>query len=401
MPWLLGCLLHADQPDPAPAAAGDGMVQGRTHGLRKRLKDLAEFVFVDAPHCLPAWSKAAKDAGEAVVADGAVRQQPEQSGQQQQQQQRGAPPRRAWMLTPAQFAAQQQQQQQPQCDGGESTAASAAVAAACMDEWQFQQQTAGWHESEQALAAVLREQGPFDGVLGFSQGAAVAAVLAAQQWQQQAEQQKQAGSGSDSCIEEEASPTQLQFAILCSGYRSAVPEHRQLLEAATAAGGVGLPSLHIYGAGGYAAAPVLFCQLCPPAIQSAQRAVSRTSCLPHCAGGDDRQISAQESAALAECFDPTQVCLRHHPVLAVGLLLQLLLLLSWFTELALSGLIPSHRMCLFQFPCSALWHGTPRGTSSPAARRWWGGCETSCFMCSSSGSSTSRSTTSGSSAMCI
>ena len=233
-----------------------GMVQGRTHGLRKRLKDLAEFVFVDAPHRLPAWSKAAaaEGTGEAGVSGAAVPQRQEQLEQQQKeqptaaQQQRGAPARRAWMLTPEQLATQQQ-------GNGEELAAAAAAAAAAglTDEWQFQQQTAGWQDSEQALAAVLREKGPFDGVLGFSQGAAVAAVLAAQQWQQQTEKRLgQAGSGADSCIETAAaaSPSQLQFAILCSGYRSPLPEHRQLLETAAAAGGVALPSLHIYGAGG-------------------------------------------------------------------------------------------------------------------------------------------------------
>ena len=67
----------------APAtAAGDGLVQGRTHGLRKRLKDLADFVFVDAAHCLPAWSKPTEDAGEAAITAGALRQ--EQQIEQQQ-----------------------------------------------------------------------------------------------------------------------------------------------------------------------------------------------------------------------------------------------------------------------------------------------------------------------------
>jgi hypothetical protein len=39
----------------------------------------------------------------------------------------------------------------------------------------------GWDESQAMLERVLAEQGPFDGILAFSQGAAVAAVLLAAQ----------------------------------------------------------------------------------------------------------------------------------------------------------------------------------------------------------------------------
>ena len=69
----------------------------------------------------------------------------------------------------------------------------------------------------------------------------------------------------------------LRFAVLCSGYRSALPAHRALLDAAAVAGGVALPSLHLCGAP--AAGP----------------------------GKGDRQISPDESLALADCFAPAQV----------------------------------------------------------------------------------------------
>ncbi len=38
-----------------------------------------------------------------------------------------------------------------------------------MDEEQHLRQTEGWAASQQHLQRVLHEQGPFDGVLGFSQ----------------------------------------------------------------------------------------------------------------------------------------------------------------------------------------------------------------------------------------
>jgi hypothetical protein len=120
---------------------------------------------------------------------------------------------------------------------------------------------------------VLRDLGPFDGVLGLSQGAAVAGFLLARQWheqQQQADlpsaqqqqqlqvqQQQQQGqpeslggiNSGRGCDRIGDSPPRLRFAIMCSGYRSAQQEHRRLLDAAAAAGGVALPTLHIYGSG--------------------------------------------------------------------------------------------------------------------------------------------------------
>lgn len=159
-------------------------------------------------------------------------------------------PRRAWLVTPEQLVDPEQQQEQQQ-----------AAAPAWVDEQQLHRQTEGWPQSQAALLRALREHGPFDGVLGFSQGATVAAVLAVQQWQQQ----QQCGGAS--------SPKPLfRFVLLCSGYRSPVLEHVALLDAATAAGGVSLPSLHLFGS-----------------------------------GGGDRQVAPQDSEALAQCFHAAQV----------------------------------------------------------------------------------------------
>lgn len=299
-------------------------VQGRTHALRRRLKDLAEFVFIDAPHQLPAWTKpgageeaapegsasvcgnaattaqaaaaqaAAQEQQDPVPASAQPRAEPAAALEQQaleaaeggrlhrlprevgqRQGQRGWPPRRAWMLVPEQYAAlragqqhqegyeqqhqegeeQQLQQQQAQTQERRQLrdeAPPAAVPASYVDEWQLQRQTDGWQESWLVLEAALREQGPFDGVMGFSQGAAVAAVLAAQV---AAERQRQRQQVAEGCVgagsADGASLPQpmLRFAILCSGYISPVEEHGRLLQAAATMGGAALPTLHIYGSG--------------------------------------------------------------------------------------------------------------------------------------------------------
>ncbi|KAL4448377.1 hypothetical protein ABPG75_005596 [Micractinium tetrahymenae] len=336
--------------------------EGRTHALRRRLKDLAELVFLDAPHELPVWRKpeaaeeatsaagagaASPGATEAAAAEGAAaqaaglldaamqqqqpaaaaaaaaavaaaaaeldaelaaalqqqletdeeerrrhqrqRRQQQQQWRQHEEQQSAGPPRRAWLLVPEQYAAlqaeqqQQQQQQEEKMHDPEQQAqrgdASPAVAPWYVDEWQFQRQTAGWQESQLALQAALQEQGAFDGVLGFSQGAAVAAVLAAQAALERKQQQAAAGgSCTGSSGSASAAPHQpLQFAILCSGYIPPLEEHGQLLRAAAVAGGAALPTLHMYSS-----------------------------------GGDDRQVSARDSAELADCFDPTQRFVVRH-----------------------------------------------------------------------------------------
>ena len=72
------------------------------------------------------------------------------------------------------------------------------------------------------------------------QGAAVAAVLCAQQQRASRALPDPMGSGSD------AQPWPLlRFVVLCSGFASPCPEHQRLLAAEAP---LRLPSLHIYGA---------------------------------------------------------------------------------------------------------------------------------------------------------
>lgn len=76
----------------------------------------------------------------------------------------------------------------------------------------------GWATSRDFLIEHCQKQGPFDGLLGFSQGAALLGLLAA------------------------LGAPKVSFAILISGFRSADPEHARFYD-----GGIQLPSAHIIG----------------------------------------------------------------------------------------------------------------------------------------------------------
>lgn len=128
-------------------------------------------------------------------------------------------------------------------------------AAAPFGPLQYLTQTAGWSTSLAHLRRVFSEQGPFDGVLGFSQGAAVAAALC-----------RYRGGG-------EGPPIAFKFAVLCSGFRSPAEG-----AADGSPGVIDIPSLHIYGA---------------------QK-------------GRDRQIKVAESEKLAEQFEPSRRVVVEH-----------------------------------------------------------------------------------------
>jgi len=77
----------------------------------------------------------------------------------------------------------------------------------------------GFTKSREALTAYCAEHGPFDGVLGFSQGAALAALLV-------------------------ALDRTTRFAMIIGGFASRDPRHAAVFEAA---GAIDVPSLHIIG----------------------------------------------------------------------------------------------------------------------------------------------------------
>lgn len=243
---------------------------GRTCALRKRLKAIAEFVFIDGPHELEFFpqphvnpndkTNLGKDKCDTSIEEcsswlsmngivGSLEtqqtdfhaaqslkllEQGHQMGSCAASQQVTKPmrPKRAWLIPPK---------------GEDNT----------FDEMQYMSQTLGWMESFESLRYALLDLGPFDGILGFSQGASVAAALCAL---------KQAGK-----IPQDS----FQFAVIASGYVSPVDEHRELL---SLIGKIQVPSLHIFSV-----------------------------------SGDDRQIGVEASKDLLSKFDrTTSCCVRHN-----------------------------------------------------------------------------------------
>ncbi|XP_034608494.1 esterase OVCA2 [Trachemys scripta elegans] len=150
----------------------------RTGALRKALRGRAELVSVSAPHPVP---------GPAAERGGGAGRSPEPQA---------AEPRGWWFSRPR-----------------EETFDALEEAAACK----------GLDESLEAVARALAELGPFDGLLGFSQGAALAALLCALQQRGDAR-------------------FPFQFAILVAGFKSRAAPHSGYYREPIA-----VPSLHVLG----------------------------------------------------------------------------------------------------------------------------------------------------------
>ena len=91
---------------------------------------------------------------------------------------------------------------------------------------------------EDTLAYVddfVAREGPFDGVIGFSQGGTLAALLCALQ-------ERRRRLASPAAAPAELTPEDFRFCICVCGLRSRLREHRQLYES-----GIRLPSLHFLG----------------------------------------------------------------------------------------------------------------------------------------------------------
>ncbi|XP_040907697.1 esterase OVCA2 [Toxotes jaculatrix] len=86
------------------------------------------------------------------------------------------------------------------------------------------EESLGLDESVTVVREAVKDQGPFDGILGFSQGAAFVAMLCSLQEQK---------------LEPEFS---FRFAILVAGFRSACKEHQKFYNAP-----LQIPSLHVFG----------------------------------------------------------------------------------------------------------------------------------------------------------
>ncbi|KAG1326152.1 rhodanese-like domain-containing protein 6 [Cocos nucifera] len=203
--------------------------KGRTSSLAKKLKNMVEFVFVDAPHELPFIYQEHSHEPPHVSMDLAS----EEATNLAYSFKESPPPvkdckkRFAWLIAPKSDCLE---------EGGWK------MADVPFDPLQYQQQTDGFEKSYSYLKTVISQMGPFDGILGFSQGAAMAALFC--------EQQQRCGGVLD-----------FRFAILCSGFSAVSGEcSRKLIKC---------PSLHCFGNG----------------------------------QGHDRQIACEASRKLVDLFD--------------------------------------------------------------------------------------------------
>ncbi|XP_056267692.1 esterase OVCA2 [Pseudoliparis swirei] len=151
----------------------------KTGALRKLLKKQVELVYLSAPHCV-------RQAG------GGEAPEEENTGPGGDEDSRG------WWFSDVQalsFSAQQQ------CE-----------------------ESLGLGDSVTAVREAVKNEGPFDGILGFSQGAAFVAMLC---WLQ----------------EQKLEPDfNFRFSILVAGFRSACEEHTKFYSPP-----LQIPSMHVFG----------------------------------------------------------------------------------------------------------------------------------------------------------
>jgi predicted esterase len=193
--------------------------RGRLGSLQKKLKHVADFVFVDAPHKLPFIQQERCETGAAIQL-----RHGERGSSFNEASCRSPTWKYAWLVSPRDACANELEDVK---EGEEPSGGTSRATKTPFDAWQYETQTEGWDTSWEYLQKVFQDLDPFDGVLGFSQGAAVAAALC----------QLRQTSPSDASV-------QFKFAVLCSGYPPPLPffEKGMAFEA-----GIPCPSLHIYG----------------------------------------------------------------------------------------------------------------------------------------------------------
>ncbi|XP_029544940.1 esterase OVCA2 isoform X1 [Oncorhynchus nerka] len=158
-----------------------GSFREKTGALRKLLKKYVELVYMSAPHRVQQTGDAAQGKENEVGPGGDE-----------------AP--RGWWFSDTQ--------------------------ARSFDARQQCQASLGLEESVEAVRTAVKDLGPFDGVLGFSQGAALVAMLCSIQ-------------------EQNLEPQfQFRFAILVAGFRSACLEHQGFYGSPAP---LAIPSLHVFG----------------------------------------------------------------------------------------------------------------------------------------------------------
>lgn len=151
----------------------------KTGALRKLLKKQVELVYISAPHQVPA-------------IENETNQEPERTGGGDEDQ-------RGWWFSNVQSRSFNANEE---CES-----------------------SLGLEESVDTVRTAVRELGTFDGILGFSQGAALVAMLCALQ-------------------EQKLEPDfNFRFAILVAGFRSACKQHHRFYDGPA----ITIPSLHVFG----------------------------------------------------------------------------------------------------------------------------------------------------------
>ncbi|KAL6964630.1 hypothetical protein U1Q18_035682 [Sarracenia purpurea var. burkii] len=193
--------------------------KGRTASLAKKLKNVADLVFVNAPHELPFIYQPFLTRPNDCASSSSPSNPPPPST--------SCSKKFAWFIAP---------------NFSGNSGSDWKIADGPFNRLQYQDQTDGFDASFMYLKNLFSETGPFDGMLGFSQGAAMAASV---------------------CAHKKLPKDQMdfKFVILCSGFAHKLEDHKQ--------GSIDCPSLHIFGND----------------------------------QGNDRQISSQASRELASLFN--------------------------------------------------------------------------------------------------
>ncbi|XP_034034094.1 esterase OVCA2 [Thalassophryne amazonica] len=158
----------------------------KTGSLRKQLKNQAELVYVSAPHCV------------------------EQDGTKNNINE-----------------AKEKDVSEAGCGGGDDDPRGwwfSDIHARSFNAQQQCEESLGIDESVKTVREAVKVQGPFDGILGFSQGAAFVAMLCSLQEQNLVP---------EFCF---------RFAIVVAGFRSACQEHQKFYSVP-----LKIPSLHVFG----------------------------------------------------------------------------------------------------------------------------------------------------------
>ncbi|XP_057834344.2 rhodanese-like domain-containing protein 6 isoform X2 [Cryptomeria japonica] len=221
-------------------------LKGRLASFGKKLKHLADFVFVDAPHEVPFiyqtfrnQTSNGRDNDETL--EGSTNSV--NYSQTKLSLPQNCKKKFAWLVVPncyntnfascpanMTFESRTSAQELLEQDTSKSEEMKWIEATSPFDPLQYQQQSAGWPETVSHLQNIFADMGPFDGVLGFSQGASVAATLCTQL-------QNNPGIYDD---------IDFKFVILCSGFPSPAETFQQFISNPGFLP-IDCPSLHIFG----------------------------------------------------------------------------------------------------------------------------------------------------------